>query len=70
VIIKTDNWESIMGLLGWALVFLTAAGAAALLGFGGAATAAPSLVKVLFLVFLAVFVALFIAGIVGAGAAA
>jgi uncharacterized membrane protein YtjA (UPF0391 family) len=59
-----------MGLLGWALIFLTVAGAAAILGFGGAATAAAGPAKLLFFVFLAIFAALLIVGILGAGAAA
>jgi len=58
-----------MGLLGWALVFLTVAGAAAILGFGGAASAAGGLAKLLFFVFLAIFAALFIAGLLRACAA-
>lgn len=58
-----------MGLLGWALVFLTVTGAAAILGFSGMGTAAAGLAKLLFFVFLAIFAALFIAGILGAGVA-
>ena len=58
-----------MGLLGWALVFLTVAGIAALVGFGGGATVAAGVAKLLFFVFLAIFAALFIVGVLGAGAA-
>ena len=58
-----------MGLLGWALIFLTIAGVAAIFGFGGVVTAAAGVAKLLFFVFLAIFVVLFIAGMLGAGAA-
>lgn len=58
-----------MGLLGWALIFLTVAGVAALFGFGGIATAAAGVAKLVFFVFLAIFIVLFIAGVLGAGAA-
>ncbi len=58
-----------MGLLGWALIFLTVAGVAAIFGFGGIVTAAAGVAKLLFFVFLAIFVVLFIAGMLGAGAA-
>jgi uncharacterized membrane protein YtjA (UPF0391 family) len=58
-----------MGLLGWALVFLTVAGVAATFGFGGIATAAAGVAKLVFFVFLAIFILLFIAGMLGAGAA-
>lgn len=58
-----------MGLLGWALVFLTVAGIAALFGFGGVVTAAAGIAKLLFIVSLAVFVVLLIAGMLGAGGA-
>jgi len=58
-----------MGLLGWALVFLTVAGVAAIFGFGGIATAAAGVAKLLFFVFLALFVVLVIAGMLGTGAA-
>ena len=58
-----------MGLLGWALVFLTVAGVAAIFGFGGIATTAAGVAKLLFFVFLAIFVVLFIAGVLGAEAA-
>jgi uncharacterized membrane protein YtjA (UPF0391 family) len=58
-----------MGLLGWALIFLTVAGVAAIFGFGGVVTAAAGVAKLLFFVFLAIFVALFIVGMLGAGVA-
>lgn len=58
-----------MGLLGWAFVFLTIAGVAAIFGFGGVATAAAGVAKLLFFVSLAIFIILFIAGMLGAGAA-
>jgi uncharacterized membrane protein YtjA (UPF0391 family) len=58
-----------MGLLGWALVFLTVAGVAAIFGFGGVDTAGAGVAKLAFFVFLAVFVVLFIAGMLGIGAA-
>jgi len=58
-----------MGLLGWALVFLTVAGVAAIFGFGGIATTAAGVAKLLFFVFLAIFVVLFVASMLGAGAA-
>jgi uncharacterized membrane protein YtjA (UPF0391 family) len=58
-----------MGLLGWALVFLTVAGAAAIVGFSGLATAVAGVAKLLFFVFLAIFAVLFLAGMLGGGAA-
>lgn len=54
-----------MGLLGWALVVLVVAGTAALLGFGGIATAAAGIAKLLFVVFIAIFLALLIVGLIG-----
>jgi uncharacterized membrane protein YtjA (UPF0391 family) len=59
-----------MGFLGWALIFLTVAGVAAIFGFGGVATAAAGIAKLLFFLFLAIFAALFLAGVLGVGAAA
>jgi uncharacterized membrane protein YtjA (UPF0391 family) len=58
-----------MGLLGWALIFLTVAGVAAIFSFGGIATAAAGVAKLLFFVSLAIFAVLFIVGMLGAGAA-
>jgi len=57
-----------MGLLGWALVFLTVAGIAAIFGFGVVVTTAAGVAKWLFFVFLAIFLVLFVAGLFGAGA--
>jgi len=54
-----------MGLLGWALVFLIVAVIAAILGFGGMATATVGAARLLFILALAVFLALIIAGLVG-----
>jgi uncharacterized membrane protein YtjA (UPF0391 family) len=65
-----DNFgESIMGLLGWALIVLTVAGVAAVFGFGGAATAAAGVAKLLFFVLLVIFIVLLVAGRLGAGLA-
>jgi uncharacterized membrane protein YtjA (UPF0391 family) len=58
-----------MGLLGWALIFLTVAGVAAAFGFGGATSTAAGVAKLLFFVFLAIFVVLFIAGMLGGAVA-
>lgn len=58
-----------MGLLGWAFVFLTVAGVAAIFGFGGVVTAAAGIAKLLFFVFLAIFAVLFIAGVLAVGTA-
>lgn len=57
--------ESTMGLLGWALIFLVVAGVAAVFGFGGVASAAAGVAKLLFFVFLAIFLVLLIVGLVG-----
>ena len=51
------------------MVFLTVAGVAAIFGFGGIATTAAGVAKLLFFVFLAIFVVLFVASMLGAGAA-
>ena len=61
--------ESTLGLLGWALVFLAVAGVAAVFGFGGMATAAAGIAKLVFFVFLAIFVVLIIAGMLGVSTA-
>ncbi len=58
-----------MGLLGWALICLTVAGFAAIFGFGGMATAAAGIAKLLFFVCLAIFVVLLIAGMLGVSTA-
>jgi uncharacterized membrane protein YtjA (UPF0391 family) len=49
-------------MLRWALIFLIIAMAAALLGFGGIASAAAGIAKVLFFLFLAICLILFIIG--------
>ena len=59
-----------MSLLGWALVFLVVALIAAAFGFGGIATAAAGVAKILFLIFVAIFVVFLILALVGAGATA
>jgi len=56
-----------MGLLGWALVFLIVAGIAAIFRFGGIASAAAGIAKVLFFVFVAIFVVLLVLGLLGVG---
>ena len=58
----------IMGLLGWALVFLIVALIAAVFGFGGIASAAAGVAKVLFFIFIVVFVVLLITAFLGVGA--
>jgi uncharacterized membrane protein YtjA (UPF0391 family) len=58
-----------MGLLGWALIFLTVAGIAAVFGFGGVATATAGVAKLVFFVFLAIFIVLLIAGMLGVSTA-
>ena len=62
--------DGTMGLLGWALVFFIVALIAAALGFGGIASAAGGIAKVLFFIFIVIFVVLLIMGLLGAGAAA
>ena len=57
-----------MGLLGWALVFLIVALIAAAFGFGGIASAATGVAKVLFFIFIVVFVVLLISALLGVGA--
>jgi uncharacterized membrane protein YtjA (UPF0391 family) len=49
-----------MGLLGWAVVALVVALVAALLGFGGIASGAASVAKLLFGLFIVVALVLFI----------
>lgn len=58
-----------MGLLWWALIFLIIASVAAVFGFGGIATAAAGVAKLLFLVLPAIFLVLLIVGLIGVGAA-
>ena len=49
-------------MLRWSLTFLVLAIIAAIFGFGGIATAAAGIAKILFFVFLAVFVVSMITG--------
>ncbi len=57
-----------MGLLGWAIVFLVIALIAAAFGFGGIASAATGVAKVLFFIFIVVFIVLLISALLGGGA--
>lgn len=50
-------------MLKWAVVFLIVALVAAALGFGGIATAAAGIAKVLFVIFIVLFLAALIGGI-------
>ena len=52
-------------MLRWALVFLVVAVIAALLGFGGIASASAGIAKTLFFVFLIVFVIMLALGLIG-----
>jgi uncharacterized membrane protein YtjA (UPF0391 family) len=45
-----------MNLLGWAITFLVVALIGAVFGFGGIATAATGIAKILFFIFLVLFV--------------
>ena len=45
-----------MGFLGWAVIFLVIALIAATFGFGGIASAATGIAKVLFFIFLIIFI--------------
>jgi len=58
--------DEIMGLLGWALIFLVVAIIAAALGFGGIATASAGIARVLFFIFLVVFVVLLLTNLLRA----
>lgn len=58
-----------MGLLGWAIIFLIVALIAAAFGFGGIASAATGVAKVLFFIFIVVFIVLLITALLGVGAA-
>ncbi len=51
-------------MLKWALIFLAVALIAALLGFGGVASGAAGIAKLLFVLFLAVFVISLVLGLV------
>jgi uncharacterized membrane protein YtjA (UPF0391 family) len=61
------NKDRIVGLLGWALIFLIVAAIAAVFGFGGIASVAAGIAKVLFFIFIVVFVVLLILGLLGVG---
>lgn len=50
-------------MLYWAVVFLVVALVAALLGFGGVATAAAGMAKILFYIFLIVFLVTLVLGL-------
>jgi len=52
-----------LNMLRWSLIFFVIALVAALLGFGVIASAAASIAKVLFFVFLVLFIITFIAGV-------
>lgn len=52
-------------MLKWALAFLIVAIVAALFGFGGIASGAATIAKVLFFAFLVIAAVMFIAGLVG-----
>ncbi|MGN6370426.1 MAG: DUF1328 domain-containing protein [Phycisphaerae bacterium] len=50
-------------MLKWAIIFLVLAGAAAIFGFMGIASAFASIAKILFFLFLAICVILFVLGL-------
>ena len=52
-------------MLRWAMVFLVVAIIAALLGFGGIASASAGIAKTLFFIFLIVFVIMLALGLIG-----
>lgn len=52
-------------MLYWALVFFIIAVIAAIFGFGGIASGAALIAKILFFIFVAVFVIALVAGLVG-----
>lgn len=52
-------------MLRWALGFFVLAVVAALFGFGGAASAAAEIAKILFYIFLVVFLITFLYGLMG-----
>lgn len=56
------NFEGGIDMLGWALTFFIVALIAAFLGFGGVATAAAGIAKILFFVFLVALVVAFLFG--------
>ena len=52
-------------MLRWAMIFLVVAIIAALLGFGGIASASAGIAKTLFFVFLIIFVVMLALGLIG-----
>ena len=54
-------------MLGWALTFFIIALIAAVFGFGGIASAAAGIAKVLFFIFVVLFAISLIAGLMGRG---
>lgn len=54
-------------MLSWAIGFLVAALVAAVLGFGGIATAFASIAQILFYIFAIIFLAVLVAHFVGRG---
>jgi uncharacterized membrane protein YtjA (UPF0391 family) len=58
-----DQEEGRMVMLNWALLFFVIALVAALLGFGGIATAAAGVAKILFYIFLVIFLVTLIMGL-------
>jgi uncharacterized membrane protein YtjA (UPF0391 family) len=56
--------EEETSMLKWALIFLVVALVAAVLGFGGIATGAADIARILFVLFLAVFVVSLVIGLV------
>ncbi len=56
--------------LRWALIFFIVSIAAAIFGFGGIATGAASVAKVLFYIFIGLFLISLVAGLVGGSSTA
>lgn len=54
-------------MLYWAVVFLAVALVAALFGFGGIATAAAGIAKLLFFLFVIIFVVMLVLGLMSRG---
>lgn len=54
-------------MLGWALTFFIIALIAAVFGFGGIASAAVGIAKLLFFIFVVLFAIALIAGLIGRG---
>jgi uncharacterized membrane protein YtjA (UPF0391 family) len=52
-----------MSLLGWAIVFFVVALVAAAFGFGGIATAAVGIARILFFIFLLIFLIFLVLGL-------